>query len=344
MLRTTLPATVRCPTCGWAAGAAAEACPRCGAALPAFDSTLQSYERTAGKEWPRPPTGIRQGGTIGRRYRLGPILGYGGAAIVFEAFDLRTHRGVAAKVLLGKFRKFEEAIRRFRREAEVQASLRHPSILAVLDFVAEGDNLAIISELARGPSLAQRIDDDGPLPIADAIRLFLELLGALEVAHGHDVVHRDLKPSNVLFDRQGPNACAKITDFGLAKVLTSSEKLTRTGTQMGTFWYMAPEQCRSARRADARTDLYSLGVTMFHALTGRVPFDGKNPWEVADAHQRAVPPDPCSIRPGIPPLLSEVILQCLAKDPSDRFQSAVAVRQALRTFVRTSPLPSHRAG
>ncbi|MBI5501618.1 MAG: protein kinase [Deltaproteobacteria bacterium] len=337
MLQTTLPATVRCPYCGWAGAAAAEACSHCGGNLPAFDSTLHSYERTAGKDWPRPPTGIRQGGTLGGRYRLGPMLGCGGAAMVFEALDMTTRRGVAAKVLLAKYTRVDEAVRRFRREADVQAKLHHPSILAVLDFVTEGDNLAIVSELARGPSLAQRIDSEGALPVDGAVRLFLEVVGALDTAHALDVVHRDLKPSNILFDRFGPSGCAKVADFGLAKVLSSTEKLTHTGTQMGTPWYMAPEQCRSARRADARTDIYSLGVTMFHALTGRVPFDGKQPWEVADAHQRTPPPDPSRIRPGIPPLLSAIVLQCLAKDPSDRFQSASAVRQALHALSRTCP-------
>ncbi|MDI7266400.1 MAG: protein kinase [Myxococcota bacterium] len=339
---TTLPATVRCLECGWANAAAAASCRRCESELPRFEPMSAARGLAGDHEGPRLPPGIYPGAVIGGRYRLGPKIGCGGAAVVFEALDLEARRGVAAKVLLAGLGRISEAVRRFRREAEIQVRLRHPAILTVLDFVGEGRTLAIISELARGPSLAQRLAEEGPLRIDSAVRLFHELLGALAAAHAHDVVHRDIKPANVLFDRLGAGACAKVTDFGLAKVLGSGEKLTTTGTQMGTHWYMAPEQCRSARRADARSDIYSLGVTMFHALTGRVPFDGKHPSDVVNAHLRLPPPHPRSIRPAIPPLLADVILQCLAKAVDDRFQSAGAVREALRAIARTACPPTPR--
>lgn len=267
-------------------------------------------------------------------YRLESILGSGGMAVVYRARHEQGHE-VALKVLVPAPRAGNDIWARFEREARTAARLDHPAIVRVLD-VGRADGYAYLAmPLIEGQSLAERLAVSGVLDEAAAADIAWQIADALYYAHGQGVVHRDIKPSNILLTADGR---AMLTDFGVARALDEAD-LTRTGHTVGTPAYMAPEQAAGGAPVDGRADLYSLGVVLYHMMTGRPPFQGATP-QVLHAHVYTPPPPP-STRAQVSQPMEAVILRALTKDVSRRFQTGAAMAQALaRLNDRTGTLPA----
>jgi serine/threonine-protein kinase len=253
-------------------------------------------------------------------YELVEFVGGGGMGAVFRAHDTRLGRTVAVKVL-SRDHTDEETIKRFRNEAQSAARLDHPNIARVY-YVgeAEGWNY-IVFEFIEGTNLRDIVERDGPLPIEDALTYTLEVAEALGHAASRDVVHRDIKPSNVLIT---PDRRVKLVDMGLARlhqVESSSDDLTASGVMLGTFDYISPEQARDPRMADVRSDIYSLGCTLYFMLAGRPPFPEGTAVQKLLQHNADDPPDLRHFRPEIPPVVTALVMKMLAKRPAQRQQS-----------------------
>ena len=250
------------------------------------------------------------------RYRIQRKLGAGGMADVYLAEDQELGRRVAIKILNGRHANDDQFIERFRREAKNAAALNHPNIVSIYDRGNAEDTYYIAMEFLDGRTLKELIVGRGAAPINVAIEYARQILSALRFAHRHGIVHRDIKPHNVLVDGEGR---VKVTDFGIARAGTS--QMTETGSIVGTAQYLSPEQARGGE-VDPRSDLYSLGVVLYELLTGKTPFDGETPVEIAMKHLSNAPKPPSKLRPDIPPELDMVVLRALAKNPDDRYQSA----------------------
>jgi len=262
---------------------------------------------------------------LGNRYRLLGPLGEGGMASVYAAQDDRLGRRVAVKVLAENLGKDQAFIKRFQAEAEAAAKLSHPNIVSVYDVGQDGDRHYIVLELINGRNLKDIILDRGPLPVDQAVSVGVQVLDGLTYAHAHGLIHRDIKPQNILVTREG---VAKLADFGIAKAVDSSSA-TQTAVVLGSAHYLSPEQARGDP-VSTQSDLYSMGVVLYEMCTGTVPFDGSNLLSVASRHLNDEPQHPASLNPSIPSPLSRVIMTALAKEPSRRFESAAAMRDALR--------------
>ena len=254
------------------------------------------------------------------RYTIERELGAGGMATVYLAQDVKHRRPVAVKVLRGEIAASLGA-ERFTREIEVAAKLQHPHILPLLDSGETDGFYYYVMPFVEGESLRDRLARRGELPVADAVRILVEVVDALAHAHAGGVVHRDIKPDNIMISGRH----ALVTDFGVAKAVseaTGRQTLTSIGVALGTPTYMAPEQAAADPHLDHRVDIYAVGILGYELLTGRPPFTGHSPQEVLAAHMTK-PPEPVGkSRPGIPPALEQVLMKCLAKRPADRWQSA----------------------
>ncbi len=274
--------------------------------------------------------------------KLGPYeivapLGTGGMGEVYRARDTRLGRDVAVKVLPPEMAVDPERRARFEREARAVAALNHPNICVIHDVGREGAIDYLVMELVEGDSLAQRLGR-GPLALADTLRVGAEIAEALDRAHRAGIIHRDLKPGNIMLARSG----AKLMDFGLARaggalmaggdgtqLATMSRPVTAEGHIVGTFQYMAPEQLEG-READARSDVWALGATLYEMATGERPFVGDSTASLIGAIMRAEPRPLAERAPATPPALERIIRTCLAKDPEQRWQSAGDVGRMLR--------------
>ena len=264
------------------------------------------------------------GRVLGGRYRLVSPIARGGMATVWVADDPVLSRRVAVKILREDLAADDGTRVRFRHEAIAAARLSHPNIVSTYD-TGDDDGVAyIVMELIDGPTLRHLIDQQGGLPVADVIRIGKQVADALDAAHRAGLVHRDVKPANVLVPPAGP---VKVTDFGIAKA-AGADDLTRTGTVMGTARYLAPEQV-NGRPTDPRTDVYALGLLMYEALCGHPPFGGDTEIATAMARLTTAAPAVRAERPEVSQALDDVIHRCLARQPSARFGSAAAVRDAL---------------
>src|SRR5262245_31239745 len=261
---------------------------------------------------------------IADRYELLGQIGEGGAAIVYRARDLRLERVVALKVLREAFGGDSDFQRRFQREARMAASLNHPNIVDVYDFGQTGPTYYIAMEYLEGGNLKDRIRQGGRLPPGQARDVAQQVLSALAAAHARGLVHRDVKPQNVLLDGAG---IAKLTDFGIAHGPDAAE-LTQVGMTLGTAAYIAPEQATGGLVGPA-TDIYGVGILLYEMLSGRPPFEGGTPFEVAYRQVNEPVPRPSSLAPGVPPDLEAIVLKALQKDPLGRFASAGEMSQAL---------------
>jgi eukaryotic-like serine/threonine-protein kinase len=250
------------------------------------------------------------------RYRIVRKLGAGGMADVYLAEDQELGRRVAIKILNDRHAADDSFIERFRREAKNAAGLSHPNIVSIYDRGEAEGTYYIAMEFLDGRSLKELIVGRGPAPVKVAIDYARQALAAVGFAHKHGIVHRDIKPHNVLV---GPEGRLKVTDFGIAR--SGASQMTEVGSIIGTAQYLSPEQARGAR-VDQTSDLYSVGVVLYEMLTGQVPFTGDTPLEIAMKHLSEVPTPPSELRPEVPHDLDLVVLRALAKDPSERYQSA----------------------
>lgn len=254
-------------------------------------------------------------------FDLQELVGGGGMGAVFRAIDTRLNRTVAIKVLPREQASDDEVVRRFRNEAQSAARLDHDNVARVY-YVGEDKGLHFIAfEFIEGKNLRDLVVERGPLPVADALNYTLQVADALAHASTREVVHRDIKPSNVLITSDGH---AKLVDMGLARlhhIEKSSEDLTASGVTLGTFDYISPEQARDPRSADVRSDIYSLGCTLFFMLTGRPPFPDGTVLQKLLQHQADEAPDPREFNSGVPVELVRILRRMMAKDPKARFQS-----------------------
>ncbi len=260
------------------------------------------------------------------RYELFEKIGEGGMSVVYKAKDKLLNRYIAIKVLKPEFIKDQKFIESFRRESQAAASLSHPNIVNIFDVGQEGNIHYIVMELVEGRTLSDMIREEGPLPYPKVIELTKQIAAALSVAHKNQIIHRDVKPHNVLITSSGT---AKITDFGIAKAVNSSTIVDTTGGGiMGSVHYFSPEQARGGY-VDEKSDIYSLGIVMYEMLTGRVPFDGDNPVNIALMHINSEMVPPSKLVSGIPPALEKIVLKATDKYQTNRFASADELIKAL---------------
>jgi hypothetical protein len=266
-------------------------------------------------------------------YQLGKCLGEGAMGAVFEAQG-PTGPPVAVKVLKIQGDVTEEDRQRFYREAQTTAELNHPNVVRVLGQGESGPALYIIMEFIRGESLKKRIDRFGPLPVPLALHVTRQIASALAHAQDRKIIHRDVKPENILVSEDG---LAKLTDFGLAKSIVNAGRsgLTRPGEGMGTLPYMPPEQIEDALTADHRSDIYSLGATLYHMLTGKKPFSAKSNMDFFMKIMNEDPPPISDVRKDVPPIVQNMVSKCMRKKREDRYQSAAELVQAIGYLLAT---------
>jgi hypothetical protein len=282
----------------------------------------------------RPPVQEGDLGALGP-YRVLAELGRGGMGIVLLAYDPGLWRTVALKVL-PPGRADDEARTRFLREGRAAAGIVHDNVVPVYAVANPPDGPSyLVMQYVEGPTLRQRIQEEGRLDAREAARICLEAAAGLEAAHRAGLVHRDIKPANIILDRaQGR---AKIMDFGLARATAAAGGITRAGTVLGTPEYMSPEQVREPERLDGRTDVYSLGVTLYEALTGEVPFRGA-PHLTLQQILSDDPRPPRRLNDRVPPDLETICLHCLRKEPARRYAGAAALAEDLRRFLAGRPI------
>lgn len=271
------------------------------------------------------------------RYELRRIIGKGGMANVYEAYDPSFHRVVAVKVFK---REDDEMLRRFVREARLMASLNHPHLVRIYDSgecQIDGVNHSyIVMPKLTGGTLRTRIRRE-PLSLAEVRQCLNDIAGALDYIHAEGIIHRDIKASNVLLNDEGR---CYLTDFGIARIVNDTTQLTTTGNVLGTVDYVAPELFEVHRRADARSDLYSLGVLLYEMVTGRLPFSADNPLALVAMHANKQPPSPRQYVPQLSSQVEQVMLKALEKQPEMRYASATALAEAFSIAVNA---PGSRA-
>jgi serine/threonine protein kinase len=274
-------------------------------------------------------------GVVIGNYRIVRKLGEGGMGTVYLGEHTLLGRKAAIKVLLTSLSARADIVNRFFNEARAATSINDPGIVQIFDFGFHTDGSAfIVMEFLEGETLDARLHKLGRLAVVDALRITRQVASSLYAAHGLRIIHRDLKPENIFLVRDqevSTGERAKILDFGIAKLSDDhpGKIKTHTGALMGTPIYMSPEQCRGAGDLDHRSDIYALGCVLFHLLVGRPPFDGDGMGEIIAAHLREPPPAPSSRAPDLPPEIDALVLYCLAKDPSQRFQDMAELAAAI---------------
>jgi serine/threonine protein kinase len=284
---------------------------------------------------------------IGERvgdYEIVAILGAGGMGQVYKVRNIISDRVEAMKVLLPNLGGDSALADRFLREIKVQATLDYPNIARLNTAQQLGNQLVMLMEYVEGSSIDTLLKD-GPMELSESLQCTSQVLDALSYAHARGVVHRDIKPANIMLT---PSGVVKLMDFGIAR-MQADRPLTRTGTTVGSLFYMSPEQINGGL-PDLRSDLYSLGVTLYEMVTGRRPFVGDSDYSIMAAHLQQKPVAPIEIIAGVPLDLNDIILMAISKEPEQRFQSADAFHAALRNFagsigvplgnVRTAPAPA----
>ncbi|HUS31942.1 MAG TPA: serine/threonine-protein kinase [Kofleriaceae bacterium] len=264
-------------------------------------------------------------------YELVDVLGQGGMSVVFKAKHKMTDQEVALKILPPELAAHSQVKSRFLEEAKALAALDHPNIVHLYNFGQENGSFVLAMQFVRGKTWERAILENKRLDWKITCRIAIDVLKALEYAHGRGVVHRDMKPSNVLV-RESDGA-ATVMDFGIAK-MTTSTKLTAEGQTMGTVRYMSPEQVRG-QEVDLRTDLYSLGATIYESLVGDTPFDGSTHFEIMTKHLSELPKAPSTHGVEVPRDVEDAIMRSLAKKAGDRFESARDLRKILENALRT---------
>ena len=252
------------------------------------------------------------GRVISGRYVVQAIVGTGGMAVVYRAFDKKKNRVVAIKVLRPEYESDEEFVRRFSREAEAASKVSHENIVNMLDVGTDGDLRYIVMEYVDGQTLKDMIRQQGCISPDTAIRMTIRILAAVDHAHRNGIVHRDIKPQNILVDSDGR---VKVADFGIARLKAAQTTRVDDGqgvSALGSVHYFSPEQARG-EIADEKSDLYSVGVVMYEMLTGQVPFDGETSVSVALKHVHEMPKSMREHRANISKALDEVVMRALSK-------------------------------
>ena len=263
---------------------------------------------------------------LDNRYRILSKIGVGGMADVYKGEDTLLGRPVAIKILHANFASDDEFVSRFKREAQAAGKLNHPNIVNMYDVGYDQDMHYIIMEYVDGETLKEYITRHHRLSIDEAVKITISIGEGLEHAHAMGIVHCDIKPHNVIITNTGR---VKVTDFGIARAMNSTNTVMYTNSIMGSAHYLSPEQA-SGKSVDGNTDIYSLGVVLYEMLTGKVPFEGDTPIAVALKHVREKVIPPTRYNPSIPPLLESVVLKALAKNPADRFESISEMMGDLR--------------
>jgi serine/threonine protein kinase len=263
-------------------------------------------------------------GTKLGRYVITGRLGGGGMGIVYKADDTELRRAVALKVLPPHLCRHPDYLNRFRSEAHAHARLNSPNVITLYSLLELPAGEVLVLEYVDGQSLEQRLKLDGPLDPADAVVIFDQALRAVQHIHAAGVVHRDLKPGNIFLARDGT---VKLMDFGVAKLMDQPEHSAQR-TMVGTLLYISPEQI-NGHSTDFRSDIYTLGVSLFEAVTGRLPFERRTDYALMHAHVQERPPRPKKFQHQLTPVMESVILKAIEKDPARRFQSAAEFRTAL---------------
>ncbi len=279
---------------------------------------------------------LREGTYLQERYEIIERIGSGGMSDVYKARDRKLNRLVAVKVLKAEFCQDREFVRKFKMEAQAAAGLAHPNVVNVYDVIDEASLHYIVMELVEGITLKDFIARKGRLGMLEAVGISIQIALGLSAAHGRHVVHRDVKPQNVIISSDGK---AKVADFGIAHAASSD---TLTTTAMGSVHYISPEQARG-ESSDARSDIYSLGITMYEMVTGRLPFEGDNSVSIALAHIESDMPLAGQTNPEITPAFDQIIQKCCQKKPERRYRSIDDVIRDLRNLLNDpDPQPGIR--
>jgi serine/threonine-protein kinase len=286
---------------------------------------------------------IAQGTVLGGKYIVERVLGEGGMGVVVAAKHAQLGHRVAIKMMLGEALRSPDALARFEREARAAAELSSEHVARVTDVGHFDDGMPyMVMEYLEGEDLAQRVQRTGPQPVGDVIRMFIQACIGLGDAHERGIVHRDIKPSNLFLSaRRGGRSTLKVLDFGIAKanLAISDHQLTRTSSLMGSPQYMSPEQLRDTKNVDARTDMWSLGASMYEALTGVPAFPAET---LAELHVKILMDQPVPTfhhRPEVPLDLDSIVMRCLAKQVEQRFRSMQQLQDVLEQAERALALP-----
>jgi serine/threonine protein kinase len=287
-----------------------------------------------------PESPVAQGDVLAGKYRVDSVLGSGGMGVVVAATHMTLRQKVALKFLLPAAAQHAETKERFLREARAAVKLKSEHVAKVVDVGTLEDGAPyMVMEYLDGATLGQIVRGQGAQPIADAVGFVLQACEAVAEAHAAGIVHRDLKPENLFLTRRvDGQPLVKVLDFGIAKDVGADAalSLTRTSTIIGSPLYMPPEQLRSAKAADARSDIWALGAVLFELLTGRVPFTAESFSELCLKVAQDPAPAPSTLTPGVPPQLDAAVLRCLEKDVARRFQNVGEMAEALAPFAPES--------
>jgi eukaryotic-like serine/threonine-protein kinase len=282
------------------------------------------------------------GSYITSRYRVVRFLGEGAYSGVYEAIDESTpdKLRVAVKVLHRELSENAKAVRRFEREVQATGTIGSQHITRVHGSGKAPEGYFIVFEYLEGETLQARLRERKSLPPEEAALIVFQVLSGLVMAHALGVVHRDLKPANLMLVR-GPTGgdFVKVLDFGASKLASAGSSITSMGTMIGTPMYMSPEQIRNSSNVDVRSDVYGCGVVLYHCVTGHVPFDARNPAELAFRVVSQDPPSPETHVPGLDPELSAIIMRAMARDAKARFQSTLEMRNVLRGWLAKRGIP-----
>ncbi len=266
---------------------------------------------------------LRDGTILSGRYAIVGRIGTGGMADVYKAMDHKLNRYVAMKVLKSEFREDETFLRKFQTEAQSAAGLLHPNIVNIYDVGEDRDVNYIVMEYIDGITLKEYIQKKGNLTSKEVISIAVQVCNAMEVAHVRNIIHRDIKPQNIMITKEGK---VKVTDFGIAKATSSN---TISTNMMGSVHYTSPEQARGGF-SDAKSDIYSLGISMYEMITGELPFDGDSTVSIALKHLQDDMPLPSEVIPDIPYSLERIIMKCTQKSPDRRYADITLLEKDLR--------------